>query len=148
MANKIINTAPPYTHVWYIKILKIEKHTSIIDIGICIEEIVIRNKFQFGSWTELGHGNFTISSEGRSYSSIDNTLHKLTHKLTFVANDIIKVEYNIVDNTLTFTKRSPESSVEKSTHIKIPKIPTDQNIRPCVYFIGEDSSVALVDENW
>ena len=136
--DKVVSLSPPFQHRW---IIKIRKMNGMIDIGMCLENIVKRSGYIYTNWEQTGHGVYGIGSVGQSFNHSDKLKNLGKLSFEFEAGDQIQVDYNVVDGLLTFTKNNRESVYEMA----VPPAPPDDCYRPCVYLWKVGDSVELAD---
>ena len=66
---------------------------SWVGVGMCHKKLLTSANFHF-NYTNAGHGNYFISSNGYSWSSFKLEKNSKYESFKFTTGDVINVEYN------------------------------------------------------
>jgi hypothetical protein len=83
---------------WTVKIIKL---SSWIGVGVCHRNKIVAGKFNF-QYSNTGHGNYLISSNGYSWSSYKLEFNSKFESFSFTTGDIIHVEFNPKERKVKF----------------------------------------------
>lgn len=75
---------------WGVKVIKL---ASWIGIGVCHINEIKKAKYMF-QYSNTGHGNYMISSNGYSWSSYKKEFNSKFEPFSYTTGDVIHVEYN------------------------------------------------------
>jgi len=114
---------------------------GMIDIGMCLENMVKRSGYIYTNWDQTGHGVYAIGSMGASLHHTEKLKNLSRLSFEFEEGDVIQVDYSLTEGVLTFTKNNRESVYEMS----VPPAPAEDCYRPCVYLWKVGDSVELED---
>jgi hypothetical protein len=83
------------------------KKKSWIGVGMCHINTIKNTDFNF-EYTEMGHGNYLISSNGYSWSSLKPEFNSHFEPFTFDTGDTIEITYSPKTKTIDFSKMGTE----------------------------------------
>jgi len=117
------------------------KHTgdsTWVGIGICHKEKVIINNYDF-SFSTLDHGTYVMSSNAGVFSCLEEAKNNCVKGFTFKKNDVIKVTYDPINFTLTYTKEDSDASFEF-------EITDSEDYHPCIVYYFQNDTTEIINE--
>ena len=119
--------------------IKIKKFVGWVGLGICLRNTIKKANYYF-NYTNIGHGNYLISSNGYSWSHSVKEFNSVSKTFQFTVNDIVYVEYDPTTWKLRFRKNQSADNFE----LTIDPPAADDSYHPCVNLCSTGDSVEIV----
>jgi hypothetical protein len=87
--------------------VKISK-TGGMYLGIAMQQILRIDGFNSKVWSNIGHGNYIINSDGQTYSHSDKEVNYTMGDFTFGIGDVVDMEFDTKLMTLHFHCKAKE----------------------------------------
>lgn len=112
----------------------------MIGIGICLESVVKKLNFKMGYWLSTGHGNYVVSSDGKTFSHSDGSVNSKEKGFAFGEGDVLEFAYEPAAKELSIVKNFLER-----LEFKIQAPPQGDSYHPCAYLLDVGDVIEFVE---
>lgn len=108
---------------------------------MCLESVPKKLNFKMGYWLSTGHGNYIVSSDGKTFSHSDGSVNSKDKGFTFGEGDVLEMVYEPAAKELSIVKNFLER-----WEFKIQAPPQGDSYHPCAYLLDMGDTIELIED--